>query len=779
VDERTQSRLQSAETILREKGGRLDPASVDGAAGQHVRDSVEIFRGHLQSIVVPGQEAVTRSTPPSRIAQFEYVQRWDVNAWATLAAEGPVVLFHAGIPFSLFEYFNSLLAHPATLPDLDGAAESAAPLEPLSRDFTAIVQAKWPMEHMRWSEYLRRKPRSNARQSIAHQLYLLAVRFLFCHELGHIDRGHLEFQYRRNRSYALSEFAVAAGDRPIAEQTALELEADHYATVQALSPYLARKKHGHYPLPRLGDAEAGTAECYRLVLFSIGALFLALECQQQPVTRRNWWSSIATRVMPPQPATHPDSMTRVRAALVFAQMTAAKSDASPQAIEVAGRAALTDLAAVAALLQLDVERLLAPARLVEASKLIRRLGELDSELTDCRTAVADRYFQSGQPVTLAQARANTTPVDLFGLRVQSLALYIDGEQIRIPFLHEDSPVADFVQNSLNWERAGYLDNAFVYAQLAIRRANAVASDQERLTAQQRLEAVACALGPHRDVVERLAREHGLIPNLAEQLFDASEDQQPVPGLAVVKDLESLCAIRPREGLHRRQLADALFVLRDFDAALHHYQLAEREELPDEDRIAVIVGSGNCLAERGKTDDALECFRDALKMDRTSTYAWTNLVICLVRGGRGQAAIDAVNEALATNEQHAEYWFLKAAACRGFEYQSQVKEYTERALSLDPTNPKYLLARGQLASEEKQFRDAVGFFSRALEAGADSSEARFKRGYALVALGETPAAKNDFAAVRDAGGELAAIAGCALEIFEKPERAADVGQQLAP
>lgn|GEM_PF-4255805 len=786
------SPLDSAETILREKGGRLDPNSVDGAAGQHVQDSVGIFRGYLESIVVPGQEAVTRSTPPSRIAHFEYVRRWDVNAWATLAAEGPLVLFHAGIPFSLFEYFNALLAHRAVLHDLDGNAEELAPFESPSRDFTPIMQGNWPRtvplsaeeedalgssdggvsknarRLVLWSHYLRRRPRSEVRQALAHQLYLLSVHFLFCHELGHIDRGHLEFQFRRNRSYALSEFAVAGGSRPVPDQTALELEADHYATVHALSPFLGRKKRGRYPSARLGDAEAGTAECYRLVLFSIGALFLALDHQQQPRTKGTWWSRLWTRFAARPAATHPDSLTRVRAALAFAQMTAAKSDSSSDAIDSASKTALMDLVAVAALLELDVDRLVDPVRLDETATLITRLGELEPELADCRAAVADRYFQSGRPVTLAEARAKTKPVDLYRLRDQSLAFYVDGEKIEIPFLHEDSPVSDFLSNSRNWERAGYVDNAFVYARLAIQRAMVAENKEERASAERRLKDVSHVLGPHLAIAEELVADHGLVSHLAERLVETGDSQPQQPRMPAVQILEAFCAMRPREALYRLRLADIQFTRREFAAALCAYDLAEKGDLPSDGRVAALVGSGNCLAELGKTDNALVRFRDALKFDHSSSYAWTNLVICLVRGGRAQAAVDAADEALATDQQHAEYWFLKAAACKTLGDQTQVKFCTDRALALDPTSPKYLLARGQLAHEEKQFRDAVELYTRALDVGADPAAVKFRRGRAFIALGDVQAAKVDFGAVRDAGGELAVAAGRAMEILARPQ-----------
>lgn len=771
--------LPTAETILYEKGMRLDPSSIDGAAGSHIQNSIDIFRGYLQSIVVPGEDAVTQSTPPSRIARFEYVRRWDVNAWATLAAEGPLVIFHAGIPFSLFEYFNALLAHPAILPDLDSAAELSEPFHPLSIDFASITQGTWPssvsltpeqagelaedtQQFVLWSHYLRRKPRSIARQGIAHQLYITAMHFLFCHELEHIDRGHLEFQHRRNRSYVLSEFAIATAATPIADQAVLELEADLYATIRTLRPYLARKKSGNYPNAQFGGAEAGTAACYRLVLFAIGALFLALEHQQRLMTRKTWWLKIARRFMPSSTSTHPDCMTRLRAALMAARLQATDNDESDIAIEHAHSCVLEDLALVATHLDLDVSRLRAQERLNEAQKMLGRLSELASELADCRSAISDHYFQSGQPVTLKEAQASAKPIDPYLLRDQYLVRYVNGEPIKIPFLHEDAPVTQFLENSCKWEYVGYLDNAFVFAQLALKKANLSANEAMASLAKLRLEEVAACLGTHLEVLEQLAVDHGLILQLGDRIFGDGQNPKSKLHEDVVKDLASYCAIRPRETRTRRRLADEVYLLGDFEGARQHYQLLQQEALSDDERVSVVVGFGNCMVELGKPDQAVACFRDALKIDRTSAYAWENLVICLVRSGRFNAAIEAIDEALETNQLNAEYWFLKAVACKGVNMLSQVRSCNERALSLDPKNTKYLLALGQLMCEEGQFRDAVEIFTRVLEISADSEVAKYRREAALVALGETAAARLDFESVQRSGGSLAALASRSLQ-----------------
>ena len=111
--------MQTVEDTLSKKGGRLDPKAIHGTAGQLLEQSTEIFRAYLRPLIaLDPTSPVTRTTPPSRVSQFEFVTKWDVNAWAVLAEERPLVLFHAGIPFALFELFHSLLAQRTVLPDL-------------------------------------------------------------------------------------------------------------------------------------------------------------------------------------------------------------------------------------------------------------------------------------------------------------------------------------------------------------------------------------------------------------------------------------------------------------------------------------------------------------------------------------------------------------------------------------------------------------------------------------------------------------------------------------
>lgn len=61
--------------------------------------------------------------PSSRIAQFNFVRRWDVDAFAALS---PASFFDAGVPFALSELYQRFLAQRTTLPEESADAESAS-----------------------------------------------------------------------------------------------------------------------------------------------------------------------------------------------------------------------------------------------------------------------------------------------------------------------------------------------------------------------------------------------------------------------------------------------------------------------------------------------------------------------------------------------------------------------------------------------------------------------------------------------------------------------------
>jgi tetratricopeptide (TPR) repeat protein len=390
--------------------------------------------------------------------------------------------------------------------------------------------------------------------------------------------------------------------------------------------------------------------------------------------------------------------------------------------------------------------------------LARKLTALGPELANCRTAVQDRYFHDGSTVTVEEFHANAKPVDLYGLKGQSVGIYVDGERVTIPFLNEDSLIEEFLDNSSKWERVGYLDNAVVYAVLASQK------DPTSSAVQLRIESLRKTLGHHFAAVEQLIADHGPVSHLSDRLVEAMNARQPSASqLEFVGTLETLVALRPRETDYRLQLATRRFILRDFEGALNDYVIAMRGDLEPEALVEAIVGAGNACAELGRTDEACAYFRRALDAEPGSAYAWENLAICLVRSERAAEAVAALQDALKTDSQNPEYWFLYAAAHRALGDDAQVAKGTAMAVKLAPNEPKYIAPQALLDFEAKRYQEAIEHYSKALDAGADEGEMRFMRGRALVALGKHEAAIADFEVVKRLAGPRSPAATKALEI----------------
>jgi tetratricopeptide (TPR) repeat protein len=782
------SMRRSIKDTLAENGGRLDPAAVDGAAGEHLQNAVGIFRGHLEAILVPDPVSpITRTTPPSRVSQFEFVSKWDVNAWAILAEERPLILFHAGIPFALFELFNALLARDDVLPRiLEGNGRGAMPFVSPRRDYEAVALGRWPSvvplsgagrnrleesgyrvaegagRHVTWSHYLPSVPGSDVREMAARQLYLTAVHFLFCHELGHIDLGHLEYVGRRNKnkSFSLSEVlssgagpgaAMAFGD--ITSQ-ALEVDADRYALATTLTPYLRRKgaKRKTYMEPRFGDTEPGSAASYHMLLFSLGALMLFLEYQRKK--HRSWLS----RFIDAEPATHPNIYIRIRSILTTAEFIAQKSSDSPESMQQACREVIADLQAAATLLGLDPDPLSeSNAAALLAALLNVPLDRLKTELDECRAAVAERYYLNGQEVSATDFRAQADPKDLYMLSRQSVIFDPKGENIEIPFLHESDPVEIFLENSAKWEKVGLMDNALVYAILARTRA----PDSEE--ARDRIRELRQKLAPHIELLVELIRQHGLASHLADKLadrLDAKGSERPAVGL--LEELHALLALRPREARPWLRLANYMFRHKNYDGAGASFEKASTLAIGSEEHLCALVGVGNSYAELGRTDDAIAKFRLALDEEPGYAPASLNLGICLVRAGRHAEAVPIFEGLIESNPTNAEAWFLSAAAHRGLRDHSQVRSRTEKAVELGSGVARYRLALAQVHLESQEYRRAAEELTAALSLGADRADVLYTRAITFLKAGERQAARDDFAALAGMSSRYSEVAARALE-----------------
>lgn len=314
----------------------MEPTLLVPEAAEHLAAVRHIFSSLLTPTLIPGKNSTTLSTsPPSKFSQFEFVKRWNLNAFAADADERPVIMFHAGTPFALFDLYNALFSVGKLLPQYEGSAESA--LVPktafLSDDYSRLAEQRTlPAEDQRQPlAYINiysapTMPRSDLRRNMARNAYFDAIFFLFAHELGHIDCGHLELLRRRYNLLCLAEInaATETAATPIDAVVlqALEIQADSYAISRQILKYLPTDNPYMQHAQEMGTGRSlEEGERYQLWLVTVGILFLFLEHLNLRASNGPWWPF---KIQPD----HPASLVRFRGTIEGASQICHKRGAT-------------------------------------------------------------------------------------------------------------------------------------------------------------------------------------------------------------------------------------------------------------------------------------------------------------------------------------------------------------------------------------------------------------------------------------------------------------------
>jgi tetratricopeptide (TPR) repeat protein len=744
--------------ILSARGGRLEPESVDGAAGAHLQELLNCFRGSLEPMLVPDPiSPITRTTPPSRVWRFELVARWDVNAVATLCQQldkttskphfRPVVLFHAGVPFLLFEVYNALLARQSILPELSAESEltDQSIFAGFHGDYSAISRKKWP-QTTDWSHYLENKPRGSQRRMLATQTYLVAIYFLFFHEWGHIELGHLRWEGKKSGNFSRAEFGISATNNNHLNSStsqALECHADEFALRRTLSSHLDSKKQ-RLLTRTLGGAAAGAPERFRIFLFSVGVFLLVLDIQN-----KRWWDKMFGGR---SETTHPNPLVRIeRLFAVAIQM--ARSARGEAAMQEAISAVRGDLLLAASVLGADTKILVKQIRgssavLLDLEKVLK---DLSPELRQCQDEISEEFFVRGT-ITSSKYK-DPEPLDPYIVGNQSLEFYVDGETIEIPFLHDFDPIEQFISNSIGWEKVGYLDNALVYATLGV---GLYPNDE---SARTRLERVKEKLGVHLAKFNQLVQKYGLQSHLADKLqkeLGTSEERRDASKMIV--EYGALAAFRPKQPLFRLQLGICKTRLRDYAGAVEDYEAVNLSaDLERGYRLTALSGLGACLTELGRFDQAVQRYHESLEINPNEVGTLRNMATCLAKAGRVAEGIQFIEKALSLKADDADLWFESAKLFKTKGDAVEVRRRVEKGVELDPRNMLLRIARAQLFRESRQFALEAEELSTAIDLGADVEKHRFLRGVALTNVGQIASAIAEFAAVEGMAGEYAPYA----------------------
>ena len=178
--------------------------------------------------------------------------------------------------------------------------------------------------------------------------------------------------------------------------------------------------------------------------------------------------------------------------------------------------------------------------------------------------------------------------------------------------------------------------------------------------------------------------------------------------------------------------------------------------------------GAVLVKQGELEDAVEHYREALRIDPAYAEAHNNLGVALIERGELEAAVEHYREALRINPAYAEaHYNLGNALVKQGELEEAVGHYRE-ALRIGPVDAKAHYNLGIVLARKGQLEEAMQHFRQALQIDPAYAMAHYNLGIALAIRGELEGAigrfrqalriEPDFAAAHESLGRALAQQG---------------------
>jgi len=156
--------------------------------------------------------------------------------------------------------------------------------------------------------------------------------------------------------------------------------------------------------------------------------------------------------------------------------------------------------------------------------------------------------------------------------------------------------------------------------------------------------------------------------------------------------------------------------------------------------------GTVFLQQGKTAEAIAEYNKALRVNPDYAEAHFNLGIALFKQGQMDDAIAQFREALRVNPDYADaHYDLGVALLREGQTQQAITQYNE-ALRINPDFAKAYNDLGNALSQQGRTEDAIAQYGKALRVDSDYSDAHYNLGIALLHLGRTEDAITQFGEV---------------------------------
>ena len=267
-----------------------------------------------------------------------------------------------------------------------------------------------------------------------------------------------------------------------------------------------------------------------------------------------------------------------------------------------------------------------------------------------------------------------------------------------------------------------------------------------------------------DAIRDMGRQPGVLLVDADRIFEKLSKNRLV-GFSLIEDY-----VHPTQKGHEiiawhmwdaMERAGWLGAKAPAKRAVFESVIAERRSRPKKKNATWFYNQGVVLANQGRSKEAIQKFREALKVSPDYVSAMGNLGRLFTESGQAAEAVDVLKRAIEIEPGRAEFRTTLGNALRMLGRPEEALAAHEEALRL---KPDYANAHNNLANvllDLRRFKEAVAHYEEALRIRPDASDAHNNLANVLVRLGRVKEAVTHYEeALRLDPGEASVHAGLA-------------------
>lgn len=143
--------------------------------------------------------------------------------------------------------------------------------------------------------------------------------------------------------------------------------------------------------------------------------------------------------------------------------------------------------------------------------------------------------------------------------------------------------------------------------------------------------------------------------------------------------------------------------------------------------------GNRLYHLGKCKEAIDSFKNGIKIDPHNSQIWFYMGLSLNKLNMYEEAIHVFNKAIEIDSNNAEIWFFRAQSLNKLGRYEDAVDSLNKAISIDPGDALSYINKGMIFIDPEKYEDTIDVFNIAIEVDPHNKEAFYYKACALGRL----------------------------------------------